>query len=467
MGRSKKTGYSICLGEETHKAARYQRIKNRVVLGEASFLTSEELRLSAKKAKSVTACFCPSTIYADLGNFSSITNDATLAHIRSTIDKTGLFNDEYSISFKKLHDIDDVRARFSYLAIPTSDVNKVAILNEKETLLYIYCPIEAAVASVIAQQTREMTITVLEEHNYVRLIGSKQGAIYYLITINKNESFDLLAETISGINEMVSLLKNSYNASAHCIYAVDLKEISLADLEENDIHAEPFSIQSIDKITDSDVDLLGNVSVSGYDFTPKRFRENRQMATYSRYSMGISAVLILASFLLFGLGLKNSHTAQTYQNKAQVAQEIYEKNLNALERDYTELKNNLDFSNINGVISMYKDFEEEPKLYTILSIITRKVPKNMSLTTIEVTRPGLDQNSSARIVSEQTGRRYSTHTDSLNIKINGLIESPYPRSKKTFSSFISDIQDEYTVNNAMFQHNEKTASFSLECETRK
>jgi len=462
MYRDKKTGYSVCLGDDVHKVAIYRRKKDKVLLEEARMLTSEELRALARKSSGIAACFSPRTIYADIGDFSCVSNEATQAHIRSTIDKTGLFNEDYTISFKKIHDIDGVRGKFSYVAVPLSDINKIALLDEKETFLDTYCPIEASLASMVALKTREMTITIFEDQHYVRIIGAKHGAIYYLITINKLESFDLLVETVSGINEMVSLLKNSYNEKVHCIYAIGIRELSINDLEQHDIHAEAFQSES----NHQDMELPGTIHADGYDLTPKTYKRLRKLATYSRYSIGASLMLIVISLILFGLGLQNAHTARLYEDKVQQAQSIYMQNLQTLERDYKVLCTELDFTNINEIISMYNDFEAEPKLYTILGTITRHVPENSSLTRIEVSRPGIDVNTNERIVRDESMPRYSTQTHSLHVKIDGLIESPYPLSKKTFSRFLSNIQETYTVNNATFQNTQESASFSVECETK-
>ncbi|MBN2298315.1 MAG: hypothetical protein JXM72_06950, partial [Deltaproteobacteria bacterium] len=429
-------------------------------------ITSEELRRLGRKAATIAACFCPRTIYADLGDFSSVSNEATLAHIRSAVDKTGLFNENYFISFKKIYDIDTVRGKFSYLAIPASDINRIDIFDENETFLEIYCPIEAAIASVVARKTGETVITIFEDHRHVRIIGSKQGVIYYLITINKQESFDLPAETVSGVHEMISLLRNSYNETHGHLFIIGEHELSRADLEENDVHAEPFEIEGILSATSSNVELVGNVLAAEYDFTPERFRKTKQLALYSKYSICVSALIILISFFFLFLGVRNTHTAQIFENRSFEAQEAYLKNLSTLEKDYKELCTELDFSNINSIISMYKDFETEPKLYTILGTITEMVPEHVSITRITVARPGVDMNMTSQGTPESNQQKYSTHENILSVKIEGIIKSQYPQSKNTFATYLAYMQDRYSVNHATFAHTQESASFTVECETR-
>ncbi|MBN2298397.1 MAG: hypothetical protein JXM72_07375, partial [Deltaproteobacteria bacterium] len=65
MKREKKVGYTVCLGDETHKTAQYHKIKDQVSLVDEQCITSEELRRLGRKAATIAACFCPRTIYAD------------------------------------------------------------------------------------------------------------------------------------------------------------------------------------------------------------------------------------------------------------------------------------------------------------------------------------------------------------------------------------------------------------------
>ena len=456
----------MCLGEATHKTAQYCRMKDQVSVEEHRCIPSEELRKLAKKAASVSVCFCPRTIYADLGDFSCVSHEATKAHIRSAIDKTGLFNENSSISFKKIYDIDKVRGKFSYLAIPVSEINRIDILDENETFLDAYRPIEASIAAVVARKTEDMTVTIFEDQHHVRIIGSKQGVIYHLITMNKAESFDLTAETISGLHEMTSLLRNSYSETPSTIFFMGENEISREELEENDIQAEPFEMEGLPSGTSSHAELIGNVLAADYDFTPEQFRETKRLAVYSKYSICTSALVLLISIVLLFLGVRTTHTAQAYEKRSTEAQEAYLRNLSTLEKDYNELFTDLDFSNINSITGMYRDFEAEPKLYTILGSITSVVPEPILITKITVARPGGDMNMTGQGPPESSQQRYSTQGHSMSVKIEGIIKSRYPLSKNTFATFLAGLQDSYSVNHAEFSHTQESALFSVTGETK-
>lgn len=62
MDSGKKIGYSVCLGDDVHKVALYRRKKDQVSLEQADTLTSEELRILARKARGIAVCFSPRTI---------------------------------------------------------------------------------------------------------------------------------------------------------------------------------------------------------------------------------------------------------------------------------------------------------------------------------------------------------------------------------------------------------------------
>ncbi|MRR38359.1 hypothetical protein EG829_27670, partial [bacterium] len=173
--RDRKTGYAVSLQEDEHRTARYDYDRGRVNLDGYRNISTDELKSLSKHAGSLVCCFSPRSIYADLGDFSSVTSEATLAHIRSTIDKTGLFNEPYAISFRKVYDIDNVRSRFSYLATPLSEINRIGIFDQKEVFLETFCPVEAAVASLVCRKTKNMAVACFEDKHTVRIIGTKNS----------------------------------------------------------------------------------------------------------------------------------------------------------------------------------------------------------------------------------------------------------------------------------------------------
>lgn len=467
--RSGKSGYTVSLQEGEHRIASYATDKGRVTLGDVHTVGTEELQKIGFGSKTLSVCFSPRSIYADTGDFSSVSNEATLAHIRSTIDKTGLFNEQYSFSFHKVYDIDSVRARFSYLAVPASEVARIGILNEKEVFLDTYCPVEASIASLIAGRTKEMSVAVFEDDSFVRIIGSKEGIIYHLITIQKKNAFDLFAEVLAGISEMISLMKNTYNEPPQAVYIMSQGEISTAELQENGIEAEVFEIEGLPVDGHTSIMLLGNVFCVSYNFLPQAYRETKAIAAFAHYSIGISLSLAVLSALFFFLGFHNSSVALDYEQKTGRAQQEYAKDMSALERDYAVLLKELDLSHINELISLYQDFQSEPKLYAILGTITQAVPHDMALKRIEILRSGVqpDQAGNTAQPDGQEHQMPSTSNPSFRVRIEGVITAQYPQSKILFSTFLSGVQTYYPVIGASFQHTEERAGYSVECEAKK
>ncbi len=467
--KSGTSGYTVSLHEGEHGIASYATDKGRVILGEVRTVGTEELQKIAPGSKSLSACFSPRSIYADTGDFSSVSTEATLAHIRSTIDKTGLFNEQYALSFRKIYDIDNVRARFSYLAVPASDVARIGILNEKEVFLDTYCPVEASIASLIAGCTNEMAVAVFEDGSFIRIIGSKEGIIYHLITIQKVNAFDLFAEVLAGISEMISLMKNTYNDPPQAVYVMSQGEITIAELQENGIDAVRFETEGLPVDGPSSLMLLGTVSCTSYNFLPQAYRETKALAAYSNYSMGISLALAVLSVLFFLLGYRNSSVAGDYEQKTIRAQQEYAHDMSALQRDYADLLKELDLSHINELISLYQDFQSEPKLYAILGTITEAVPHDMSLKRIEILRSGMqpDQAGGHAQPDGQEQQMPPTGNSSFRVKIEGAITAQYPQSKILFSTFLSSVQASYPVIGASFRHTEERAGCSVECEAKK
>ncbi|MGC9323980.1 MAG: hypothetical protein ACP5G0_04440 [Desulfomonilia bacterium] len=465
MSFYRKNGFSLIIGEDEHYLAPFRKSRDTVDLGDIRDLTSTALTKISRKVRPLKACFSPRSVYADVGEFTSVSQEATTAHIKSSVDKTGLFKEEYRVAYCKLHDLDEARARFSYIATPTREINKIGVLDENESVVDMFCPIEAAIASAVAQIDKNMVVSVYEDTRFVRIIASKEGLIYYLITIYAAESFDLLSDTVSGIHEMISLLKNSYHEAVGCIFKIGVGEVSIEKLSEHGIQIEPVQFDPSGDSPTWNLILTGTAMTTRYDFTPEKHRQTKRLIRYARISMVVSVILLATSAVLLSLAIRNASTAQILQVEMNEAHEKSIRELKTLEHDYLALCKEVDFSNINKIMETYKDFESEPKLHLILSALSEDVPHDMFLRKIEVIRPEGETGQEARIIPSQTQHSRSLERHSLTVVVDGVIESPYPLSKTLFASYLTNIQKIYTVTNATFSHTETNAQFTITCET--
>jgi hypothetical protein len=465
--KERKAGLAVSLREGKHLVAQYTRDKEQVLLQDAKAASDDELRAISLGAKPLAACFSPRSIYADLGDFSSVSPEATLAHIRSTVDKTGLFNEPYALSFRKVYDIDGIRARFSYLAIPVSETGKIGILDQNETFLDSYCPVEASIAALVGAKTADMCVALFEDEDYVRIIGAKGGIIYHLIAMQKLNAFDLLSEALAGVSEMVSLMKNSYNETPKFIYTVGPGEVSAKELQDAGIDAVSFEIEGLSEASLPCFELLGNAYCTGYDFTPQSFRDTRTFSLLSTYSLGISLAMAVVSVILFLLGYGNYIEAKDYENRTRTAEQQYVKDMSHLEGEYSSVLKQLDLTHINELISLYQDFESEPKLYTMLGTITRAVPADLSIKRVEIVRSDLQSDAAQNPGSPEAQVLPPTNNPGFSIKIEGKIAAQYPQSKILFSTFLSGVQAHYPVKSASFSQTGGQASYKVECEAKK
>lgn|GEM_PF-502296 len=465
MGPAK--GIAVILGEDEHVLASYSGAGRDITLKDMKTVESSSLREISRKAPMLSLCFSPRGIYSDVGEFSCISKEATTAHIRATVDKIGLFRDDYCITFTKIQDIDNLKSKYSYLAIPLHEMNKTELLDEKEALVYIFCPIEASIATAVGTVDPNMVIIVYEDTRFVRIIGAKAGVIYYLITIHSAESFDALADTVAGVREMTSMLLSSYQEKPQKVYAIGQGEISISDLEKHDVHAEPFSLNEYGKTDPQTVVLLGTALNPCYDFTPERLHRTRRIVGYAKISFAVSMVMIMVSALYFALGWSNAINARSYEKKTHAATYKSSQELKVLEDDYASLSKNLNLTNINNIIETYKDFQAEPKLQSIMETISQRVPKNVFITKIEVTRAttqeGMPQ---ARVAPAAANAQRTSHAKSFDLVIQGIINLSFPQSKEVFSSFIMAVQEVYKVSKAEYVHKENGAEFSLNCEMK-
>ncbi|HVN71418.1 MAG TPA: hypothetical protein VMU10_05315, partial [Desulfomonilia bacterium] len=165
-----KKGTAVFLGEEEHDIASYLGVGRKLVIKDIKKVNTSTLKDISRKASGISLCFSPRSIYSDIGDFSSVTKEATTAHIHSTVDKLGLFKDDYQVAFTKIHDIDDIKSKYSYLAIPSHELNRIELIHEKEALVDMFCPIEASIAAVVGTFDKNMVIIVYEDMHFIRVI---------------------------------------------------------------------------------------------------------------------------------------------------------------------------------------------------------------------------------------------------------------------------------------------------------
>lgn len=464
QGKSRR-GCAVLLGDAGHTVAAYS------VSGEAGHLDQERpldpgaLMDLSRKGTTLSLCFSPRTIYSDIGEFSSVSPEATSSHIRSNLDKTGLFKEDYDISFIKLDDIDTLRARYSYLAIPRSELSRIELVDGDNAIVECFCPIEAALASALGTVEKSMAILLHEDSRFIRIIAAKDGVIYHLITINAAESFDTVSDTVSGIREAKSLLMNSYRETVKTVYMSGHGEVGREDLQKHGIDSEIFPIGEHGLSEPFNPALFGTALNPRYDFTTRKLRQTRALMDYARISMGISFFMIAIAGLLMALGFMNSSEAQGLQKKFDVEYRRSSAELRKLERDYARISKELDLANINAVVDAYKDFQAEPRLHEIIDAISARVPDAVFITRIEVKRPDTQSTQPAARVERQDGTPVrTTHVDSFEIVIEGVINTPYPLSKEVFTSFITTMQGVYAVKSADYSHKGQHAEFSLDCE---
>src|SRR5208283_4672890 len=117
-------GISVILGEEDHVLASYSGSDQKITLKNIETVDSQTLRGISRKSARLSLCFSTRSIYSDVGEFSCVSKEATVAHIRSTVDKIGLFREDYLIAYTKIQDIDKLKSKYSFLAIPSSEMNR-------------------------------------------------------------------------------------------------------------------------------------------------------------------------------------------------------------------------------------------------------------------------------------------------------------------------------------------------------
>ncbi|HQI82830.1 MAG TPA: hypothetical protein PLR71_14885, partial [Deltaproteobacteria bacterium] len=387
--RKPKKGYAVLMGDTEHTLAPYTRSGAAASLGKETTIEGAALLELSRTGARLSLCFPPRSIYSDVGEFSCVSREATSAHIRSTVDKIGLFREDYRIAFTKIQDIDKLKARYSYLAVPNSELARIDLIDEDEAAVDVFCPIEASLASALSTVATGMAILVYQDARFIRIIAANDGIVYYLITINAAESFDATADTVSGVREMTSLLQASYQQKVSTVYLAGTGDIGAEELARHSVDAVPLPLGN-DGDAASAV-LMGTAMLPRYDFTTERLRKTASLIASSKASMAVSLLTILLALVFFALGWSNASTNRDLQKKITDANLKNAQELRFLEEEYALISKDLDLSTINTLVETYKDFQAEPRLHAILDTISAQVPQHVFLTRIEVKRPPAPQ----------------------------------------------------------------------------
>ncbi|HOJ14609.1 MAG TPA: hypothetical protein PLT69_08980, partial [Deltaproteobacteria bacterium] len=125
-----KKGYAALLGDADHRVARYRIEGGACVLERVQVVDTQTLCKLATRHPGVRVCICARSVYSDIGEFSRVSEAAAKAHIKTTVDKIGLFREEYRISAIKLEDTDDLKGKYSFLVLPLSNLSPLGMLDE-------------------------------------------------------------------------------------------------------------------------------------------------------------------------------------------------------------------------------------------------------------------------------------------------------------------------------------------------
>jgi len=463
-----RSGYAICLCDQANKVVSWRVSKKKVILDAVKTVQDQALKDMSGSISKAVACFSPSTIYADIGVFTSISEEATQAHIRSTVDNLGLFTSDYSIAFKKLEDIDKIRARFSYLAVPKKDIAKVNLLDAETTTLAILCPIEAALAKAVSMNDDRPAVIIYEDHDNLRIIGSKGSTVFFARTVSKKEAFDPISDIKSNIEETMSFMENEYGEDVANIYRAGIQDTPL----ESDKPVVPIKVpvvESNSKEVGQYPELVGSIFATDYDFSPVSFLQTRNYKSISAYSMGVSLAMAILGIIFLTFSFINMHNARAYRSMGDVALAQYTEDLNKLEKDYDSfVKENPSSNKQINISRLIIDFENQPKLYNILTDIIRSVPPEVYLKKISIKRPESKQKvASSRLESKESKPKYSTSTRTFNVNIEGRIFGTYRDARKRFLSLVSAIDQVYPGGKADFHYGKSDARFSLALEVRR
>ncbi|HOM27968.1 MAG TPA: hypothetical protein PLS81_00735 [Deltaproteobacteria bacterium] len=460
-----KKGYAALLGDADHRVARYRIEGGACVLERVQVVDTQTLCKLATRHPGVRVCICARSVYSDIGEFSRVSEAAAKAHIKTTVDKIGLFREEYRISAIKLEDTDDLKGKYSFLVLPLSNLSPLGMLDEDNAVVEACCPVEAALAETLRLFEKSMALLVAQDARHIRIIAAKDGVIYYLITVNAAESFDPVAETVSGIKEITSLLAGTHREKVAKIYLLGAGEVSPSDLERHGVEVAGVPAAFAPDTGIEYACLFGTAMGPRYDFTTDRLRTTRTLVRFSRISMVCSLLMIVMSAVWLGLASINHSSARFLEARAVQESRKVSTLVGRLEKSASTVNLNVDVSRINELMKTYRDFQSEPRFDSLVEAVCELMPEHVYLTRVALERGTQGQGGqSPRVIPEAVEGQRTALSKSFGLTVEGLVNVAYPDSKTVFSRIVSRMNSTYQVKNASFRHTDDTSWFKLECE---
>jgi hypothetical protein len=385
--------------------------------------------------------------------------------IRNAVNESGMFVENFEISFKKLRQSNKEKTTYYYVAVNES--NLIYLDNLKCTIEQCV-PTEIAVKNLFCANLHDNlpALVIIEKQQYIRAFSFSKDRLFEVKNISKdvfNAKFD---EFIQFIQDNLDKYKieNVYFLGSRETQDV-LANIGIKTIIPNIQIGKLSQEQILDYI-----EVLGLLYKSDIGFLTSEQQDNYLLFKHSKNAVKLAGIVFIVGLFVMFAGFINyfkdlSLTNELNQNMANFQQVVGSVNTNI---DTKDIQNNID---------TYLKISKTPKISHILAdLSTYKMP-NLYFTEVDfrygknVKKQKQDETNLPPIDNRLSGEKIpnsnpSGDLPSYSINIEGIIFGSLNDTKDEFNEFLKEISTRYNVVSSDFHYLGDKSSFTVSLEVR-
>ncbi len=394
--------------------------------------------------KDIVSVSFETNLYADTGEFVSLSKLATHTAIRNAVNNLGIFGGDFEISFKKIKQIDKAKALFYYIAVNKDDFS---IIDSLDCTIKQCVPSEIAIQNLFCfQYPKDLPIlAILEKDDDIKAILIDNDKLNTK-TIRKEgfqSEYQELANFIEGVLVQYKL------KSIYCLGSAELWDsLEISGIKPQKPH---FKIGSLtqDNILEY-IEILGLLYPSKINFLTPKHKENYEAYKHSQIAIKIATLLFVICSIFLLLGFSNYFKILSLKNKLNT-------NLASFEQSTASLNTNINATKIQDNIDLYINYQKIPRLDSILAELSNYKLPNLYFIEVDVlnTKDSSVQNATSNAM-----------IGNYSINIKGVVFGDLKDAKDEFNDFLSKVSKSYKVNMSNFYYLSGKLLFDVNLEKK-
>lgn len=380
-------------------------------------------------------------IYADTGDFVSLSNLASYTAIKNAVNNLGIFAKEFEVSFKKIKAIDKTKATFYYIAATKDSFEFIDNLN---CTIEQCVPVEIAIKNLFCNNYADQlpVLAIIEKDEFIMALAFDKDRLLNTKKIYKEGFGTESQELIQFVEQTQHSIKNIF-----CLCSKELHEV----LKQANIETiKPF-FKFFDKPELVDyIEILGLLYKSDINFLTQKHKDIYDIFKHSQIANKIAYLVLLLGFLIFIAGFNNYF-------KIIIQKNLLNTKLNAFRQDLNSINLNVNATNLQNSINLYAQYEKSPKLNIVLSDLSNYKLPNLYFVEVNVSN---DKNPS----NIQNATSNQTISSSLFVDIKGVVFGSLDQAKSEYSVFLTEVSKKYKVDLSNFYYLDGKLLFNLKLE---